>query len=91
MSLLCAVLLVSREFRLWHSRLGVRLFTPQDAALFVDMRDDFGLVTDGRRVFRFACADEASWATVSAWLSRVRSPSVEEVLAFIGPGSEPAP
>jgi hypothetical protein len=83
--------LVCRESRAWRNKLGVRHYTTRESALFIDMRGGYGIVADGRRSLRFASPGWTSWAVLTAWLSRARTPTREEALAFVGSGCPVAP
>jgi hypothetical protein len=84
--------LVCRGFRFWHRGVVVKMFTRADTPLFLDARDGTGSVLDGGRLRQFSYPEDDLPAVIAAWVSRARTPSLEEVSAFVGQqGSAKAP
>lgn len=85
---------VYRDHRLWRKGVSVGLLTPCSSSLVVDM-DGAAYFTDrGRlRCCSWGLGDpdadaRALAALLAAWLSRARTPTREEILAFMGPDAE---
>ncbi len=73
--------IVRVDHRLWRSQRDVRVYRSTNTRLFVDYSESKGYV-----VFRGLLATiPASWTLLAAWLSTARSPTDEEILAFVGP------
>jgi len=81
--------LICRRFRFWRKGVSVQLFTRADTPLFLEARDGTGLVLDEDRLRRFSYSKEDLPAVIAAWISRARTPSLEEVRAFVGQDSAP--
>ena len=76
--------LVCRGFSFWRRGVSVSLFTRENTPLLLDARTGTGFVLDGGRLRRFACLDDDVQAVINAWISRARTPSLDEVRAFVG-------
>ncbi|MBN1511017.1 MAG: hypothetical protein JXB13_03305 [Phycisphaerae bacterium] len=73
--------IVRVDHRLWRSQRDVRVYRSANTPLFVDYGESKGYV-----LFRGRLATiPASWTLLAAWLSTARSPTDEEILAFVGP------
>jgi len=73
--------IVSVDHRLWRSQRDVRGYRSANTPLFVDYSESKGYV-----LFRGRLATiPANWTLLAAWLSTARSPTDEEILAFVGP------
>ncbi len=73
--------IVRVDHRLWRSQRDVRVYRSANTPLFVDYGKSEGYV-----LFRGRLATiPASWTLLAAWLSTARSPTDEEILAFVGP------
>ena len=79
--------LVCRGFSFWRRGVDVKMFTPADTPLFLDARNATGNVLDGGRLLRFHYPKDDLPAVIAAWISRARTPSVEEARAFVGEGN----
>lgn len=75
--------MICRESRLWRKGNRAELITPAQSPLILDMRSGMGYALSGRDVRSFACPRWTAWAVAAGWMSRARTPTMEEVRAFL--------
>ena len=76
--------LICREFRFWRRGVEIKRFTPADTPMFINARKGWGFVLDQGRPIKFPCPQTTSWVIAAGWISTARTPSLNEVRAFLG-------
>jgi hypothetical protein len=76
--------LICCEFRFWRKDLTVKIFIPAETPLLLEAKTGQGFLLDHGRVLKFRCTPTTSWVIASGWISTARTPSLDEVRAFLG-------
>ncbi len=76
---------IRRRTSLWTRRTEGTLVTAEQSPVYLDATADLGWVVIDGKATRFQYAHEYAWPIAAAWLSEGRTPSLDEVHAFLGP------
>lgn len=78
--------LAIRSGRAWWRKSRIELFTAKNAAVFVDLRIQFGCASNPKQFRRFRslqrCGQEA---LVAGWINTARTPTLDEVRSLLDP------
>jgi len=76
--------LVYRSSRMWRQGDQIRLITPHDSPLIIDLRTGKGMVVEHGRPLTFTCGEMGRWLLIPAWISRARRPNMDELQSLLG-------
>ncbi len=77
--------IASRALRPFLTGPRVRLYTPKNSSLLLDLSGGRAMVLDGGETITFRATRLASWGILAGWISTARAPTFEEIDSLLDP------